>query len=104
MTIPMADLFATRAATMAATCEPMPDRLATFRVLLGGEVLVGWIRLDEVKRRWVARDLGTERRAASIRRFGDKDLAVKWLAAREPAPAELGRSAYSAPGRRRVVA
>jgi hypothetical protein len=32
---------------MSATCEPIPGRIATYRVLASGLALVGWIRLDE---------------------------------------------------------
>lgn len=85
---------------MSAVCEPMPDRIETFRVLAGGIAPVGWLRLSrETEIRWVARSLN-----GSIRRFTDKFAAVTWLIEREPAPAEPGRSAYAAPGQRRQQA
>ena len=43
-------------------------------------------------------------RHVTLRYADHKDRAVEWLAAREPAPAEAGRSPYSAPvsGRRKA--
>lgn len=86
---------------MTAVCEKLPDRIDTFRVLAGGLVHVGWIRLSRgTEMRWVARHP-----TGLIRRFTDKVAAVAWLIEREPAPpAEPGRSAYAAPGRRRAAA
>lgn len=80
-------------------CERMQDRIDTFRVLAGGFVHVGWIRLSRgTEMRWVARAID-----GSVRRFCDRVAAVSWLIAREPAPAEPGRSPYAAPGDRRAA-
>jgi hypothetical protein len=87
------------------TIEPMPDRIETFRVMAGGITLIGYLRLarEAALTRWIARDLGSEDSAASIRRFCDRSRAVEWLVAREPAPSEPGRSPYAAPGSRRCA-
>lgn len=63
----------------------MPDRIETFRVLIGQEPL-GFIRLERTRSttRWVARTLGSEDTAASIRRFTDRYLACQWLANETP--------------------
>jgi hypothetical protein len=86
---------------MTARCEKLPGRAETWRVLAGGLVHVGEIRLDRgscrAKRqemRWVARSV-----SGSIRRFVDKFAAVSWLVEREPDPgrAEPGRPHRRAP-------
>lgn len=80
--------------TAVPVIEPMPDRISTFRVLTGDPLepgLVGFIRLHDGSKGlvWVARTLGSEKRAADIRRFRERDLAAGWLlekAVTDPTP------------------
>jgi hypothetical protein len=67
--------------------QPIIGRaVPTYRVLAGGFVFVGTVRLDDADQRWVARTLGSERSAACLRRFETKEQAASWLAEREQAP------------------
>jgi hypothetical protein len=68
--------------------QPVVGRVVpTYRVLAGGFVYVGSVRLDDQdERRWVARTLGSERTAGRLRRFETREQAALWLAEREPAP------------------
>ena len=59
----------------------MPDRLWTYEVKVGPSDslrLIGYVRWsdDDV---WIARTLGNEQTAASIRRFADRLKAATWL-------------------------
>ena len=77
---------------MSATCEAVPGTVDTFRVLARGLAHVGWIRLFRRKQvRWVARDLGTARRACAVGDFCDKADAVAWSIQREPVPEPQSR-------------
>jgi hypothetical protein len=69
-----------------AVCQPMPGRLATYRVLVADDLTLGFIRLDVSAQLWIARTPGSETTAASLRRFPEKDAAIQWLQEREPAP------------------
>jgi hypothetical protein len=59
----------------------MPDRLWTYEVKVGPPDalrVIGYVRWsdDDV---WIARTLGSEQTAASIRRFADRFKAATWL-------------------------
>ena len=72
---------------MSASFEVVPGTIDTFKVLAGGLVPVGFIRLSRGKQmRWVARGLGPTRSAATVREFTDKSAAVAWLIKCEPDP------------------
>lgn len=71
---------------MSAVCHLMPGRLKTYRVVVADDLVLGWIRLDVTAREWIARTRGSERSAASLRRFCDKSAAISWLMEREPDP------------------
>ena len=71
------------AAAPAAVVQfrPMPDRLWTYEVKVGlpdALRVIGYVRWsdDDV---WIARTLGSERTAASIRTFADRIKAATWL-------------------------
>jgi hypothetical protein len=87
-----------------AICQPMPGRLATYRVVVAGDRVLGLIRLDVSARQWIARTSGSETTASCLRKFDDRTAAVAWLQEREPASAEAVWSPNSSPGRRRAVA
>ena len=78
-----------------AICQPIPGRLATYRVLVadGIDIVLGFIRLDVSAQQWIARTTGSETAAASLRRFPEKAEAVAWLQEREPAPGSGKRRA-----------
>ena len=79
---------------MNATGDAVPGTVDTFRVLARGLAHVGWIRLFRRKQvRWVARDLGTARRASAVRDFCDKADAVAWLIQHRPVPEPQSRRA-----------
>jgi hypothetical protein len=90
---------------MSAVCEPVADRISTYRVSTC-DVLLGWVRYDIATLEWVSRTPGDAdgKSSSTVRRFGDKVAAIAWLAESEPAPAEPGRSPYAAPARRRAAA
>ena len=67
-------------------CQAMPGRLATYRVLVADEITLRFIRLDVSAQKWIARTPGSEKCAASLRRFDDPTAAVSWLQEIEPAP------------------
>jgi hypothetical protein len=75
----------------AVVCAPMPGRLATYRVTVCDDLVLGFIRLDVPAQKWIARTPGSATAAASMRRFSDRPAAVQWLADREPAPG-IGKS------------
>ncbi len=75
-----------------AVCQPMPGRLATYRVVVSDDLTLGFIRLDVSDQKWIARTTGSERSAASLRRFSDRADAVGWLQQREPVPAPVRRA------------
>lgn len=87
----------------AATCQPVPGRLVTYRVVVAGDLTLGSISLDVSAQKWIARTLGNEKSAACLRRFPKKGDAIQWLQEREAAPAERGGAPYSPPGQRRSV-
>jgi hypothetical protein len=73
---------------MSVVCQPMPGRLATYKVVVGEGITLGFLRLDVSAQKWIARlpgasDGSTE---ATIRRFSEKDRAVAWLQERERVP------------------
>ena len=47
-----------------AVCQPMPGRLATYRVVVADDLTLGFIRLDVSDQKWIARTIGSERAAA----------------------------------------
>jgi hypothetical protein len=57
--------------------QEMPGRLWTYRAISGGFTL-GFVRHspDDV---WVARTLGSENEASSVKRFSNRTAAVAWL-------------------------
>jgi hypothetical protein len=61
--------------------DPLPDRLWTYAVRVGSPqvpTLVGFVRWDPADV-WIARSLGSDRVAATIRRYADRFKAVTWL-------------------------
>ena len=79
---------------MSATGEAVPGTVDTVRVLARGLAHVGRIRLSRGKpMRWVARDLGTARRASAVWDFCDKADPVAWLIQRKPVPEPQSRRA-----------
>ena len=44
-------------------------------------------RLDVSAQEWIARATGSDKEAATLRRFSDRPAAVAWLQESEPAPA-----------------
>ncbi len=70
----------------SVVCEAIPGRLATYRVVVCGDLTLGFIRLDVSAQRWIARTTGSETSAASLRRFPEKAAAIAWLQEREVAP------------------
>ena len=83
-----------------AVWQPMPGRLATYRVVVADDLTLGFIRLDVSAQQWIARTAGSEKGVACLRRFPEKDDAARWLQEHEPAPVEAERPPYGAPGRR----
>ncbi len=75
-----------------AVCQPMPGRLATYRVVVADDLTLGFIRLDVTDQKWIARTIGSERAAACLRRFDDRAEAIGWLQQLEPAPAPVRRA------------
>jgi hypothetical protein len=69
-----------------AVCQAIPGRLATYKVVVCDDLVLGFIRLDVSAQKWIARTLGSETAAACLRRFSEKTEAIAWLAEREPAP------------------
>jgi len=58
----------------------LADRISTFAVYPAeGEAAVGHLRVDEDEGVFVARDLGSARRAASVARFETSEDATAWL-------------------------
>jgi hypothetical protein len=52
---------------------------AAVRAGKDADIPLGWIKFEDGPAcRWVMRDLGSDRRAASIRRFCDQALAIEW--------------------------
>ena len=71
------------AAAPAAVVQfrPMPDRLWTYEVKVGlpdALRVIGYVRWSD-EDVWIARTLGSERTAASIRTFADRIKAATWL-------------------------
>src|SRR4051794_1888373 len=82
----------------------MPGALAAYRVLVNDHLTLGLIHLDVSTHLWIARTAGNETCVTRLRRFPEKDDAVRWLqehgrAIGSNADATVGRTA-SADGRR----
>ena len=70
---------------MDVFCQPMPNRLATFKVMAANSnMTLGFLRLDAETQKWIARTTGSATRAADLRLFFAKDDAIKWLRGRKP--------------------
>lgn len=69
-----------------AVCQAMPGRLATYRVVVADDLVLGFIRLDVPARKWIARTPGSEKSAACLQMFEDRPAAVAWLQQRERVP------------------
>lgn len=64
-------------ASAAIVYKPLEGRLYTFRVEVGDTVL-GYLRWSE-DAVFIARTTGSAAAAASVRRFGSREQAAKWL-------------------------
>jgi hypothetical protein len=71
---------------MSAICLPMSGRLAAYLVVVADDLTLGLIQLDVSAQQWIATTVGSENSVAVLRRFLEKDDAVRWLQEHGPAP------------------